>query len=89
VQPHHAEGLPDAKVEGTAHLLGDVPPEGAQVACQRAPSLRLALLDHLAGLEGDGLHLLQLLLRKVVGRLHHLGWEVVFPRAARRPESHK
>jgi hypothetical protein len=38
VRPHHAEGLPDAKVEGTAHPLEDVPPEGAQAACQRAPA---------------------------------------------------
>jgi hypothetical protein len=71
--PHHAEGLLDAKVEGTAHALGDVPPEGAQVARQRAPGLRLALLDPLAGLEGGGLQCLQLLLRGVVGRLHCLG----------------
>jgi hypothetical protein len=33
VRPHHAKGLPDAKVEGTAHPLGDVPSEGAQAAC--------------------------------------------------------
>jgi hypothetical protein len=72
VRPHHVERLPDAKVVGTAHPLGDVPPEGAQAACQRAPGLRLALLDPLEGLEGGGLQRLQLLLRGVVGRLHHL-----------------
>jgi hypothetical protein len=55
VRPHHAERLPDAKVEGTVHPLGDVPLEGAQAACQRAPNLRLALLNPLAGLEGGGL----------------------------------
>jgi hypothetical protein len=55
MRSHHAEGLPDAKVEGTAHVLGDVPPEGAQAARQRAPGLRLAFLDPLAGLEGSGL----------------------------------
>jgi hypothetical protein len=32
--PHHAEGLPDAKMEGTVHALGDMPPEGAQAARQ-------------------------------------------------------
>jgi hypothetical protein len=70
--PHYAEGLPDAKEEGTTHALGDVPPEGAQAARQRAPGLRLVLLDPLAGLEGGGLQRLQLLLRAVVGRLHCL-----------------
>jgi hypothetical protein len=34
VRPHHAEGLPDAKMEGTAHALGDMPHEGAQAARQ-------------------------------------------------------
>jgi hypothetical protein len=29
VRPHHAEGLPDAKMEGTSHVLGDMPHEGA------------------------------------------------------------
>jgi hypothetical protein len=42
MRPHHAKGLPDAKVEGTVHPLG-------------ALSLRLALLNPLAGLEGGGL----------------------------------
>jgi hypothetical protein len=32
--PHHAESLPDAKMEVTAHVLGDMPPEGAQAARQ-------------------------------------------------------
>jgi hypothetical protein len=32
--PHHAEGLLNAKMEGTAHALGDMPPKGAQAACQ-------------------------------------------------------
>jgi hypothetical protein len=71
--PHHAGDLPDAKMEGTAHALGDMPPEGAQAARQRAPGLCLALLDLLTGLEGGGLQRLQLLLREVVGRLHCLG----------------
>jgi hypothetical protein len=62
MRPHHAEGFPDAKVEGTAHPLGEVPPEGVQAACQRAPGLRLSLLDPLAGLEGSGVQRLQLLL---------------------------
>jgi hypothetical protein len=70
--PHHAEGLPDAKMEGTVHALGDMPPEGAQAARQRAPGLCLALIDLLAGLEGGGPQLLQLLLGGVLGRLHGL-----------------
>jgi hypothetical protein len=73
VGPHHTEGLPDAKMEGTAHALGDMPHEGAQAARQRAPGLCFALLDLLAGLEGGDLQRLQLLLRGVVGRLHCLG----------------
>jgi hypothetical protein len=52
MEPHHAEGLPDTKMEGAAHALGDMPPEGTQAARQRAPGLCLALLDPLAGLEG-------------------------------------
>jgi hypothetical protein len=32
--PHHAESLPDAKMEVTAHVLGDMPPEGAHAARQ-------------------------------------------------------
>jgi hypothetical protein len=63
VGPHHVEGLPDAKMEGTAHAVGDMPPEGAQAACQRAPGLCLALLDPLAGLEGGGPQLLPWCLR--------------------------
>jgi hypothetical protein len=70
--PHHAEGLPDTMMEGTSHALGDVPPEGMQAARQRAPGLCLTLLDLLAGLEGGGLQRLQLLLRRVVSRLHCL-----------------
>jgi hypothetical protein len=61
--PHHTEGLPDAKMEGVAHALRDMPPEGAQAARQRAPGLCLSLLDLLAGLEGGEPQLLQLLLR--------------------------
>jgi hypothetical protein len=34
VGPHHAEGLPYTKMEGTAHALGDMLPEGAQAARQ-------------------------------------------------------
>jgi hypothetical protein len=42
------------------------------VARHRAPNLRLTFLDFLAGLEGGGLQLLQLLLRGVLGRLHSM-----------------
>jgi hypothetical protein len=52
---------------------GDVPAEGAQAAGQRASSLRLALLHGLAGLEGRGTQLRQLLLGGVVGSLQRLG----------------
>jgi hypothetical protein len=30
--PHHAEGLPNAKMEGTTHALGDMPPVDAESA---------------------------------------------------------
>jgi hypothetical protein len=50
-----------------------VPAKGAQAAGQRAPSLRLALLYSLAGLEGCGAQLQQLLLGGVVGGLQRLG----------------
>jgi hypothetical protein len=70
---HHAEGLLDAQVKGMAHVRGDMPTKGAQATRQRAPGLRLAFFNHLAGLEGSGLQLFQLLLRGVVGRLHSLG----------------
>jgi hypothetical protein len=52
VRPHHSESLLDAEVQGPAHAPRDVPAEGAQAAGQRAPSLCLALLHSLAGLEG-------------------------------------
>jgi hypothetical protein len=73
---HHAESLLDAQVKGAVHAPGDMPTEGAEVTRYRAPSLRLAFVDLLAGLEGSGPQLLQLLLRRVVGRLD-------------RPENHK
>jgi hypothetical protein len=47
--------------------------EGAQEAGQRAPSLRLALLHGLAGLEGRRAQLQQLPLGGVVGDLQRLG----------------
>jgi hypothetical protein len=52
VRPHHAEGLLGAQMKSAAHPPRDVPAKSAQAACQRAPSLRLAFLDLLAGLEG-------------------------------------
>jgi hypothetical protein len=50
-----------------------MPTEGALAAGQRAPSLRLALLHGLAGLEGRRAQLQQLLLGGVVGGLQRLG----------------
>jgi hypothetical protein len=72
VRRHHAKGLLDAQVKGTVHAPGDMPAKGAEATRHRALSLRLAFLDLLAGLEGSGPQLLQLLLRGVVGRLHSL-----------------
>jgi hypothetical protein len=63
VGPHHAEGLLDAQVKGAAHAPGDMPTEGTQATRQRAPGLRLAFFDRLAGLEGGGPQLFQLLLQ--------------------------
>jgi hypothetical protein len=60
-------------VKRVTHAPREMPPKGAQAACQRAPSLRLALLDCLAGLESSSTQLHQLPLRGVVGRLQHLG----------------
>jgi hypothetical protein len=73
VGAHHAEGLLDAQVERATHAPRDVPAKGAQAAGQRASSLRLALFDGLAGLEGCGTQLHQLLLGGVVGGLQRLG----------------
>jgi hypothetical protein len=50
-----------------------MPAKGAQTADQRASSLRLALFDGLAGLEGCSTQLHQLLLGGVVGSLQRLG----------------
>jgi hypothetical protein len=50
-----------------------MPTKGAQMACQRASSVRLTLLDRLASLEGRSAQLYQLLLGGVVGRLQRLG----------------
>jgi hypothetical protein len=72
VRRHHAESLLDAQVKGATHAPGDMSTEGTEATHHRAPSLRLAFLDPLAGLEGGGLQLLQLLLRGVVGHLHSL-----------------
>jgi hypothetical protein len=63
----------DVEVQHSAHAPGDVPAKGAQAAGQRAPSLRLALLHGLAGLEGRGVQVQQLLLRGVVEGLQRLG----------------
>jgi hypothetical protein len=68
----HTEGLLDAKVKSASHALGDMPTEGVEATCHRAPGLHLALLDRLARLEGGGPQLFQLLLRGVVGRLDSL-----------------
>jgi hypothetical protein len=73
MRSHHSEGLLDAEVQRPAHAPGDVPAKGAQAAGQQAPSLRLALLHGLAGLEGRGAQLQQLLLGGVVGGLQRLG----------------
>jgi hypothetical protein len=54
VGPHHTESLLDAKAQSAAHATRNVPAEGAQAAGQRASSLRLALFDSPAGLEGRG-----------------------------------
>jgi hypothetical protein len=72
MRSHHAEGLLDAQVKGAAHALGDVPAEGAEATCHRAPGLHLAFLDPLAHLEGGGPQLFQLLLGGVIGRLDGL-----------------
>jgi hypothetical protein len=50
-----------------------MPAEGTQAAGQRASSLRVALFDGLAGLEGRGTQLHQLPLGGVVGGLQRLG----------------
>jgi hypothetical protein len=69
---HHTKCLLDTQVKGVAHAPGDVHNEGAEAARHQAPSLRLAFLDLLAGLEGGRPQLLQLLLRGVVGRQNSL-----------------
>jgi hypothetical protein len=73
VGPHYAEGLLDAQVKGAVHSPRDMSAEGTQATRQRAPSLCFAFLDRLAGLEGGGPQLPQLLFRGVVGRAHSLG----------------
>jgi hypothetical protein len=73
VRPHYAEGLLDAQVKGSAHAPRDVPAEGTQATRQRAPGLRFAFLDRLAGLKSGGPQLPQLLFHRVVGRAHGLG----------------
>jgi hypothetical protein len=45
-----------------ALTLGDVPAEGGEATCHRAPGLHLTFLDPLARLEGGGPQLFQLLL---------------------------
>jgi hypothetical protein len=73
MRSHHSEGLLDTEVQSPAHAPRDVPAKGAQATSQRAPSLRLALLYGLAGLEGRRMQLQQLLLGGVVGGLQRLG----------------
>jgi hypothetical protein len=73
VGSHHAEGLLDAQVKRAAHAPRDMSTKGAQTAGQRASSLRLALFDRLAGIEGRGAQLYQLPLGGVVGSLQRLG----------------
>jgi hypothetical protein len=68
----HAEDILNAQVKGAVHALGNMPAEGTEPTCHRAPGLHLAFLDLLACLEGGGLQLLQILLRGVVGRLDSL-----------------
>jgi hypothetical protein len=72
VRHHHAKGFLDPQVKSVAHALSDVPAQGAEMTHHGAPGLRLAFLNPLARLEGDGLQLLQLPLRRVVGRLYGL-----------------
>jgi hypothetical protein len=62
VRRHHAKGLLDAQMKSATHTSGDMPAESTKATRHRAPSLRLAFLDLLAGLEGGGPQLLQLLL---------------------------
>jgi hypothetical protein len=81
VGPHHAEGLLDAQVKSVTHAPGDMPTEGTQETRQRAPGLRLAFFDPLAGLEDGGLQLFQLLLRGVEGHLHHLSLSGCVPQS--------
>jgi hypothetical protein len=69
---HHTKRLLDTQVKGVTHSPSDVPTEGAEASHHRAPGLHLAFLDLLAGLEGGGPQLLQLLLRGIVGCLHSL-----------------
>jgi hypothetical protein len=73
VGPHHAEGLLDTQMKRVAHAPRDMPTKGAQTACQRAPIVRLALLDRPAGLESSSTQLYQLPLGGVVGCLQCLG----------------
>jgi hypothetical protein len=70
---HHPKGLLDAQVKGAALVPGDMPTESTKASRHQAPSLRLAFLDLLAGLERGSPQLLQLMLRGVVGCLHNLG----------------
>jgi hypothetical protein len=72
VRHHHAEGFVDPQVKGTAHALSDVPAQSVEMTRHRAPGLRLAFLNPLARLEGGDLQFLQLLLRRIVGRLDDL-----------------
>jgi hypothetical protein len=54
VRRHHAESLLDAQMKSAMHAPGDMPAESTKATRHRAPSLRLAFLDLLAGLEGAG-----------------------------------
>jgi hypothetical protein len=81
VRHHYAKGLLDPQMKGTPHTLGDVPAQGAEATRHGALGLCFAFLNALACLEGGGLQLFQLLLRRVVGCLDRLRM------GRRRPES--
>jgi hypothetical protein len=69
---HHVKGFLDPQVECAVHALSDVPAQSAETTRHGAPGLRLTFFNTLARLKGGDLHLLQLLLRRVVGRLDGL-----------------
>jgi hypothetical protein len=62
VRHHHAKGFLDSQMECVAHELSNVPAQSAKTTLHGTSGLRLAFLNVLARLEGDGLQLFQLLL---------------------------